>query len=133
MYRAQEYRNKWPAVHQDKCLTRRLQPANMAAREQRPEQTPNGAHVDIGAPGDLSTLHWVLSAPCPHLGYLPCEVVYGAEPCGWDILEAMPFSRVMPCSMHPALGAGRGLPQVRLPPLRGRLQRGAIVRKKPLS
>ena len=50
----------------------------MEAREQRPDATPNGAHMDIGAHGDLSTLHWVQSAPCPHPDFLSCEVTYGA-------------------------------------------------------
>ncbi len=50
----------------------------MDAREQRPEEAPNGAHMDIGAHGDLSTLHWVQSAPCPHPDFLSCAVTYGA-------------------------------------------------------
>ena len=59
-------------------LPRRLSTAKLEAREQRPEETPNGAHMDIGAHGDLSTLHWVQSAPCPHPDFLSCEVTYGA-------------------------------------------------------
>ncbi len=59
---------------------RRLLTARLEATEQRPEQTPNGAHMDIGAHGDLSTLHWVQSAPCPHPDFLACDVTYGAAP-----------------------------------------------------
>ncbi len=50
----------------------------MDAAEVRPEQTPNGAHMDIGAHGDLSTLHWVQSEPSAHPDFLSCEVTYGA-------------------------------------------------------
>jgi len=57
---------------------RRLQTTHMDAAEVRPEQTPNGAHMDIGAHGDLSTLHWVQSEPSAHPDFLSCEVTYGA-------------------------------------------------------
>ena len=65
-------------------LPRRLSAAKLGAREQRPEETPNGAHMDIGAHGDLSTLHWVQSAPCPHPDFLSCQVTYGAAPSAFQ-------------------------------------------------
>lgn len=56
----------------------------------RPQQTPNGAHMDIGAHGDLSTLHWVQSEPCPHPDFLACEVTYGANP-GQGTYPTLPY------------------------------------------
>jgi len=89
----------------------RLQTTHMEAAEVRPEQTPNGAHMDIGAHGDLSTLHWVQSEPSPHADFLSCEVTYGAaaaSPVAWRADVCRGPSQCMPVTAPGDAGARQG-------------------------